>query len=349
MKEWTNRYNSFNSLKALVHVKYWEQIKKGIIPPPVFLSIDPFGGCNLGCHHCNVVESAMTGASLSKEQIDKIVSIINVWDTKALCIAGGGEPLIYKNTYYLINKLTDNNRASAVITNGTSILDKEALLKCAYIGISVDASTNKTWQAVKGTQHYTIDTVFKNIEKITRTGTEITYKFLLLPQNYHEVYTACKRAKEIGCNQFHLRPGGLPWFGGNKELFTYNSTQINMVVAQIEEARHLLEDNTFKIYGVTHKFSDSWQVKNNFKKCYALYTTGYFSSNGRFGLCCDRRDDSDLMLGTIEEIAELWGGEKHKRMHSTLNIKTCPRCTYSVINEIFEHVIMKDEMLCDFF
>ena len=352
MKEWTTKYNSFNSLKALVHVKYWEQVKQGIIPPPIFVSIDPCGACNLHCPHCNA-ENALSKSNniMSNDLIDKIVKTLNVWGTKAICIAGGGEPLLSRGTDYLINKLSDYNKSVAVITNGTIVRDLETLLRCEYIGVSVDAATNQTWQKMKGNGKDTLDLnqVFNNIRKLSGKGTEITYKYLLLPGNHHEVYEACRIAKDLGCDQLHMRPGGVPWFGGKKDDYSFTPLQQQYVSSQIELARADFECDTFKIYGILHKFSDSWEVKNTFDKCWACYTTGYFSSDGRFGLCCDRRGDEHIMLCNIDDCIQAWGNDKHKQIHNSISINECPRCTYSVINEIFEHVILKDTTLYNFF
>jgi MoaA/NifB/PqqE/SkfB family radical SAM enzyme len=354
MNEWINRWNSFNSLKALVHVPYWRKVCNGIIPSPLFLSIDPCGACNLNCPHCNAAKSLTGGKGLmSLTTIDKIVDVTNRWGTRAFCIAGGGEPLIGKNTGYLIDRLYDEGGDIAVITNGTYLdyhkFCGEYLFKCKYVGISVDAATNKTWQRIKGTTKYNLSSVFENIESLVGRKTEITYKYLLLPDNAHEVYGAIEAAKNLGCNNFHLRPGGAPWFGGDKGMFNFSPSIKENVELQIASARKDFENESFRIFAVTHKFANDWSVAKRFRKCWACYTTGYFAPDGSFGLCCDRRGDKLIALCGIDDCIESWGGEKHRQIQGDINVSNCPRCTYSVVNEIFENVIFRDNMMCDFF
>ena len=37
--------------------------------------------------------------------------------------------------------------------------------------------------------------------------------------------------------------------------------------------------------------------------------------------------------------------KKHKFIQQNIDIKFCPRCTYSNVNEIFENVIIEDKMM----
>jgi len=113
------------------------------------------------------------------------------------------------------------------------------------------------------------------------------------------------------------------------------------------------EDNNFKVYGVIHKFSDTWSPKKSFKKCYGnYYTTCYISSSAKIGLCCDLRGNPDMELCSIYDYNNVdlgWGSAKHKAIVDRINIEQCPRCTLTHINEIFENVILQDKMMCDFF
>ncbi len=51
-----------------------------------------------------------------------------------------------------------------------------------------------------------------------------------------------------------------------------------------------------------------------------------------------------MVLCSHNEALEMWGSQKHIDLVSDVNVRKCPRCTYSHINEIFENVIIKDNM-----
>jgi MoaA/NifB/PqqE/SkfB family radical SAM enzyme len=348
MKEWNNKYNSFNSSKALIHVPYWSQYKDGIIPPPLFVSVDPCGVCNFKCNHCNAnkILSSKRGM-MNQKTIDTLLVRLREWKTKSVCIGGGGEPLLNNDTYYLIDSLDNNNIQIALVTNGFNLnTNIESILKCTYLGISVDAATKNTFGVVKGINGDFFGKVITNISNITKKGLEVCYKYLLLPTNVNEVYDACKIAKDIGCDLFHVRPGSDPWFDSRNIQFS--KRDIELFDEQIAKARTDFEDKQFKIFSVVNKFNSELKPVLTFNKCYACFTTCFISFDGTIGLCCDRRGDSHIVLGNIED-TNVWGSEKHKLIHEQINVEECPRCTFCHVNEIFENVILEDKMFYNFF
>ena len=189
----------------------------------------------------------------------------------------------------------------------------------------------------------------------------VSYKYLLYKENIGEIYEAAKIAKSIGCKSIHFRPAGTTWdnVGTGKEIL-FTDDEIALFEEQIRLAQEL-DDETFGVYGVTHKFNAHFGISNHFDKCYAVFMTAVVqpprSSNSpidafNLGLCCDRRGDERLELlrdcVDVNEINNVWGSEKHWQIHSMLDIKTCPRCTYQPHNQIYEEVILNDSMTYKF-
>jgi len=356
IQEWIDKYNPFNSLKALSHVEYWRQIKNGVIPPPRFISIDPSGVCNFKCPHCNAWESLKSTKAdrLSIEDIDKIIEMLADWKTRAVCIGGGGESLTNQYTGYLIDLLVHKKIRIGVVTNGSLIQNFIPHLQlCEWLGVSMDAATPETYSKMKGMPGETFNAVIENIARLTssRIGhrkPEVTYKFLIHPSNCHEIYEAARIAKDAGCDLIHLRPGAAPWFNIDYKGFHFSESMVDEGKRQIESARADFEDESFKVYGVMHKFTMDWIAKKSFQKCYAGYVTCFVSSNGTIGLCCDRRGDSGIELCHINDYKEFWGSERHKKIVEAIEVSRCPRCTYCHVNEIFENVVLDDRMMCDF-
>jgi MoaA/NifB/PqqE/SkfB family radical SAM enzyme len=350
IKEWSNKYNSFNSSKVLVHKDYWKPITEGNIPPPLFLSIDPNGSCDFGCTFCNAKESIKENKSdkLSIEDIGIIKDVLLSWNTRAVCVAGGGEPLLNENTEHLISSLTSNNIKVGLITNGHR-LDKfiETVQKCEWVGISVDAGTPKTFAKIKGVSEKAFLKVLDNMQYVSQFC-DLTYKYLVHPDNCHEIYEAVSLAKSVGCSVFHSRPGGDAWFNLDKGEFQFDEKSIETYSAQLELARRDFEDENFKVFGIVHKFTDGWNIKHSFNKCHATFTNCYISPKGMVGLCCDRRGDSSLELCHISEAKEMWGSDKHKELVNNIRLNQCPRCTYTHVNEMFENVILRDNWLANF-
>jgi MoaA/NifB/PqqE/SkfB family radical SAM enzyme len=208
--------------------------------------------------------------------------------------------------------LHDRHIQTAVITNGTKIKVCDSIGKLDYLGISVDSACGETWAKVKGVINESMfDDVISNILSVRNEfpHLDITYKFLLLPTNYTEVYDAIELSKRIGCNNFHLRPAAMPWFNADKSFHFSEAIREN-VSTQIDAGRIIYEDENFRIYGVVVKFSDTWTVEQKFSKCYAAMTTCFIAPDGTVGLCCDRRGDDNFTikdLQSTDEILKFWG------------------------------------------
>lgn len=355
MNEYSSKYNPFNSMKAMKHVNYWRCIKEGIVPPPIHVSIDPCGACNYNCPHCNAAKSfdrdGVT-ASLSEADIDGIVDMLTDWNTKAVCIGGGGEALCNRHTGKLIKALYADGIPCGIVTNGMYIdhfVDELAL--CKWVGVSMDAGYADVYAQMKGVAPSAFCKVVENINLLRARAPrlEISWKFLIHPNNVKDIIAATRLSKASGCNLIHFRPGSDPWFAADRGAFSMTEQDVCAAQDDIEDARSRWEDKDFKVYGILHKFNADFTVKRSFKRCWAALTTCYISPEGNIGLCCDRRGDSGVILGHYKDYKKLWGSKKHLDMVAAFDVGKCPRCTYCHVNEIFENVICEDRMMCDFY
>lgn len=389
-REWLpqKQWNPFNSYKLLVHVERWRNIKRGKpIPPPVLITVDPTNVCNFNCIWCNAEYIRQhRHFSLSKKMLTEIADFLPKWSAehfanyplRAICIAGGGEPLLNPHTPEFIDRVVANGIEVGIVTNGYFINDCiDSLSQCTWVGVSIDAGTEETFKKLKqgNSQNITLSRVLDNIQLLVdysnrhnkRLGAKhpsygVSYKFLLHKENIHELYQAAKLAKEIGCKNIHYRPAGTTWdkIGTDKEI-AFTKEDIDLFNEQILKAQEL-DDETFNVYGVTHKFNTQFERFNCFDRCYAIFMTAVISppsskdapkDSFTMGLCCDRRGDEKLELLTnctdVNEINKVWGGKRHWQIYDKIDVqKECPRCTYQPHNQIYEQVIINDSMTYKF-
>lgn len=388
-KEWKagKRWNPFNSYKLIAHVETWKNIKRGRnIPAPILVTVDPTNSCNLDCQWCNArFIRNRRKRFLSAKALRDISDFLPTWKdvsgigpgVQAVCVAGGGEPLMNSHTGDFVDRLIHHEIEVGVVTNGL-LMDNviDALAQSTWVGVSVDAGTEKTFQVYKGRKKGQFNRVIDNISLLieyskrhhTRLGQShpaygVSYKYLLYEDNIGEICQAAKLAKEIGCKNIHFRPAGTAWDNlGTQREIRFNRDQIELFNEQIALAMEL-DDETFGVYGVTHKFNNQFQRSNCFENCHAIFMTAVFeppagrdeASNDAFvfGLCCDRRGDAKLELGTnltdVNDIAKLWGSRTHWSIYDAIKVHAeCPRCTYQPHNEIYENVILEDSMTYKF-
>lgn len=380
--EWSiqKRWNPFNSYKLMAQVYRWSMIKRGeAIPQPALVTVDPINSCNFNCSWCNSARVKNRGGAISKQTLVRLADVLGEWHGSphwskgvgAVCIAGGGEPLLNKDIGVFIEHCYKRGIEIGVVTNGYYI-DRfiEPLSLCTFVGVSLDAGSEITFNNLKGLPNTSgaLRKILSNIEKLVefskkqknRLGNDspgygVSYKFLLCNQNVNEVYQSVRLAKEIGCKNFHLRPVGATWFDLSLDRNFIDEDLPQKLTEELERARKL-ETLDFGVYAVTHKFGEQFDRTHQFYRCHAIFMSCVFMPPSNInkpdaitvGLCPDRRGDSDLELvrdlEDVKKITELWGSQSHWAIQDNINVENCPRCTCQPHNQIFEQVIEKDLM-----
>ena len=238
-REWkaNKKWNPFNSYKLLAHVETWKHIGRGKeIPPPVLITVDPTNVCNFNCIWCNAEYiRSKRKHEISRKSLMALADFLPRWKSplnkdhkvEAICVAGGGEPLMNDATPDFIEKVIYNGIDVGVVSNGTRVHEcLRALAQCTWVGVSIDAGSADTFNKLKrvpSRKDY-FNRVIENIVMLVdharkaegklasgRPGYGVSYKFLLYKENIGEVYKAAKLAKEIGCKNIHFRPAGTSW------------------------------------------------------------------------------------------------------------------------------------------
>lgn len=352
MKEWSNKnkFNSFNSEKGLLYSNWYKTIvdwKEGKVKkplPPIEISLDPIHACNLACNWCNAsryLTKDLKNRKMTDKHMISLVDFLGKWGAKAICFGGGGEPTLHSMLPASIRKAREVGLESSIASNGTILNQEllEALPLCRWIGISIDASTPETY--IIGRKVNMFNTAIINMKKIVKkikeynTNCDVAYKFLIFQHNQHEIYDACKLAKDIGVRDFHARPADFSHQGMNekKKINPYN---VELIKEQFEKC-HELEDEKFRVFTVVHKFNSDFTPVKNFKQCWASPICIQLCADGNIYLCPDMRHREYYKLGTHypdpENIEKIWGNKKHYDLVFKIGRKECKnRCTFAPYN-----------------
>lgn len=363
MREWTNPYNPFNSMKVLMWREQLEGIARQEFLPPVTVDTDPTNRCNYECTWCNAFDY-MQGSkhTLPESHLLKLADFYKEWGVFSTCIAGGGEPLLNPGLNSFLERLHQNGIESGIITNGSAMTDEhiEVMARtCRWVGFSMDAGTPETYNKLKGVgDKKFFNKVIENIGKLTKrirelgTKCDVAYKFLLHPDNAREIFKAAELAKSLGVQDFHLRPVGWDNLAATrgKDPISFDNL-LEDINKQINSALSL-EHESFHFYGVRHKFNPQMKRKINFSRCWTPPLLATFGADGKCHLCFDMRGRKDLILCSHDpdprEILKVWGSQFHRDMIAKIDPKTCPRCTFGPYNEVIEQVFIKDGM-CRYF
>lgn len=361
MREWSkqNEFNSFNSWKGLLYADWYRAVVNGTFLAPIEASVDPIHECNLLCEHCNahdyLVDRNLKMRRMPDDHLIRLVEFLAGWGVKSICFGGGGEPTLHTKLADAIKCAISGGMETSVATNGTMLTDalREALLLCRWVGISIDAATAATYAIGRKEDLFrrAITNMTSLLADIENTGSrcEVSYKFLIFDYNQHEIYDACKIAKEIGLRDFHVRPADFSHqgMGNKKKKATYNAALIHEQFSKCHE----LENDHFRVFTVMHKFDSTLRPLKNFSKCYAAPLCVQLSADGNIYFCPDTRHKEEFLLGNHfpdpEKLLTIWGADHHKKLvfgDSPLLCNT--RCTFAPYNRQCEQIFTGDDPMC---
>jgi len=368
-KEWdeSSKYNSFNSWKGLTYYEQYKKIVRAMesnapFPTPIEVSFDLSHVCQLNCRFCNSSRYLRDDETISIDQkymseghAISLTKFLLDWGVRGICIGGGGESTLNPVSKIIprIVKYSGKSAHTAFITNGVAMDDefKNVVVECCqWIGISVDAGSEETYSRIKGVSPSVFTKVLDNIRRLVGltdsmdSSLEITYKYLLHPDNIGDVYNACKLAKDLGVWGFHARPADVP---------------SGAVLIDTDKAKellgkcHELETSEFRVFTVYHKFDERMRTTHKFKRCLAAPLLIQVCCDGKVYLCVDHRIKERFCLGTHypdpRNILNIWGSDVHKdMMRSVVPDKDCGRCTFGPYNEQIQNMILRDSMCVDF-
>ncbi len=367
--EWEdkNKYNSFNSFKGLTYMEQyraterWLKGKEDIYNlPPIEVSLDPIMKCNLNCYYCNsqryLKEERDKTPIMSKKYMQEFIDFLAKWGVRGVCLGGGGESMLNQDAHYLPSYIASKGMECSIVTNGTIMNNSIArqMLYCRWVGFSLDACDPKTYESIKGVDMF--DKVVANIETLTKARAEensrvdVSIKFLILPENYRQILETCVLAKNLGVQDFHVRPVDFERQDYKGRPHEYTEEDLKLIRKQSERC-HTLEDDNFHVYTVSHKFSPDLKVVHKFKGCWTSPLVLQACADGNAYLCVDHRMEDRFKLGSADpkSILHWWGRNEHKeKILSVRPDKECARCTWCEYNRQYEETLREDKMCLAF-
>ena len=335
IREWAdgNTFNSFNNWKGLLYSASYEKIARMEVPVPIQARIDPTLKCPLSCEWCNSARYRKNKHELDTDHILSTLNFLSKWGVKAVVWAGGGEPTYHPHFQELLQRNAELGMDAAILSNGVihnpEVAERIGQL-CRWAGISIDAGTEETYIKAKGCATFKL--AIDNIRTIVKNSRNcnVGYKFLISPVNQHELYTACKLAKDIGANDFVARPMDMKHQGMLNTKFKIEDFNVGFILKEFEKC-HELESDDFHVYTVVHKFDKDLDHSKHFKQCYGAPLRIHIATDGAVYFCDDQYYQEKYKIGMHSpdptNILSFWGKKKHRGLLYGNTPKQCKtRC-----------------------
>lgn len=181
-------------------------VQDGHLVGPLALHLEVIAACNLKCTHCFAGELPRKERPLSLDELDKLFSQMAALGTFRLGLTGG-EPLLRKDLFQIIDLALGHGLCPCVTTNGLLITDEIARefgrRELVWLNVSLEGASEKSNDAIRGAG--TFDGVIERL-RILRKHSRFTMAFTVLSSNLHETRACAELAEEVGADTAVFRP-----------------------------------------------------------------------------------------------------------------------------------------------
>lgn len=313
---------------------------------PFVVELDPTSMCNLACPDC------ISGSLLNKDEIpsERLLNLTNEMidaGVKAVILIGGGEPMMHPAIGEVIRRFGEADVRIGITTNGLYLkkyLDVTAEYS-SWVRVSMDAGTDATFNRIRPsrTGKSLFSSAVKNMEAFARVKRgKLGYSFMIFNEgefgfkgipiktnalddlrhiktNVHEIYTAAKLARDIGCDYFEIKP----MYDVNHFAIMQPAELTRIVDEQVAMAKEL-ETPDFKILEATKLWASLHGESNlepkAYQRCAVAQARTLVTPSGVY-VCPYFRGAEHKKIGDIQtqSFSHMWHGSQRRAVIDKLN------------------------------
>lgn len=281
--------------------------------------------CPLKCIHCSSTSSPHSKEELDFKLVKKIIDHFKNLGGKVLEISGG-EPLLHKDIYKIIEHAKKKNLRVHLYTSGLKT-DEKKLIDAGVdrFLFGVHGSKPNTHEQITKTRNSFSKTIraIKNLKKI---GANVGIHFTPMKTNYKEVKELCKKAKSMNVDEFAVLrfvPQGRG--SKNKDLLKLNEKEVRQLLSTV---RKLKNRHKFIRLGCPIDFS-FFSGNENPSKCKIAKSTLAIRADGTVILCPALKYKK--RIGNVKEysLERLWKDSPVlNKIRENCKIEECKACKH---------------------
>lgn len=351
----------FTPLKLLRHSDRVEASLRGELTFPISVELDLSNTCPHDCPFCSFGTSDSEGyrqknwVQFPVPRVYKLIDELEACGVKSVTLTGGGEPLVHRNAFNIIEKLSASTMDWGLVTNGFLLKGPLALAiakGATFVRVSLDAGSAETHKFTHGLKMATqYDQIIANIKGLRAdasvNGRQLTIgaSFCVMDQNLKEIYKAAKDVRDAGGDYLEVRPTfPTEWRGdgwGNA------LSDVDAARTELEHAKLHLNSASFKVIGMIERFDSlSEQPQKGFEKCRIGPLMTVIGATGDLWHCCVQRGQEFFKIGDVLTLGfrDAWALAQKRRMADEIDVAKCPRCRYTGYNQLIEQAFLGDAM-----
>jgi cyclic pyranopterin phosphate synthase len=323
----------FDPLRLLTQSGFVRRYLAGENPFPLSVEIDPSNACNHDCGFCiyHALHQPGRNERLPRDLLLSLVDQVGELGSTSVLFVGGGEPMTNPNTVEALERASAVGLSCGLVTNG-SLVDPEKgerLKRAAtYVRFSLDAASPETH--LKLHRRGDFPSIVRNFTHLARAAGPATVGtgYFICQENVQEIVSAARLVKEAGGDYIQFKTSSGTAFPA--ELH-------ERVLLEIEQALPLA-DARFDIHVAERIFENQTFQVRGYTRCHFQAMKTVINADGLVYLCAQKRTSPDGAIGSVYEssLAEIWCGERRRRVVESLQLADCPYCVHDRQNRILE-------------
>jgi radical SAM protein with 4Fe4S-binding SPASM domain len=288
---------------------------------PVYIEVSPSSVCNYRCSFCAYDFLADRTEFIDTRAIRQMFKDVGALGVKSVNFSGQGEPLLHKDIIGIIGSAKKAGLDAAVTTNGT-VLDaakREGILdKLSWIRVSLNAASNRTYTRIHCLPERYLSVVLDNVresvilKRKNKLNVTISFQYLLIQENYAEVFDFIRRVKDIGVDYVAIKPYCPHPRSHSSSSSLFSEKKLLMLSDQFKKA----SSHDFKVIFRMQGFKKSLENKAPYKQCLGLPFFAEITTNGDVYPCNSFIGNKDFCFGNIvqQPFQQIWEGTRRRQI-----------------------------------
>ncbi len=223
-----------------------------------FVQWDSTNACNLSCSHCYHNDEQNTNLNMSFNDVKNMLNDLAItskrWNFDPAFHISGGEPLLRKDLFSILDYATKLGITKRILTNGTlidSVVAKELAKRDIFgLQISIDGD-KKTHNRIRG-RDWAYDLALKGVENASKEGIIVNISNTLMQSNKHVL-------EEVIINSYNAGAKKI----GFQSLVPHSKTDPEFITAK----------ELYEIYGELNNLSKKYKNKIKIVKSEVLWNS----------------------------------------------------------------------------
>lgn len=261
----------------------------------------------------------------------------------AIQFTGGGEPTLHPGFRYAICRTHLHGMKFSVVSNGVLVDEDLAsrMIKASWVRISLDAATEDTYVKMRRVHRNHWDRAQRAVSHLRAakeaagSSCEIGVGFVVMPENWREVYDAAELAKRLGADNIRI---SAMFSNEDERLFA----EFHEECARLCVAAEGLTDETFTVYNrFGDRINDLRLHSPADRLCGYQFFTTYIGADLNVYRCCGYAYNERGLVGSIKQqrFRDFWLSQERVENQLSFDARGCARCQFRKQNEAIAYAV----------